>query len=102
MSYTHPPQLGALLGQAYVLRVNAMRAPLRRQGHVVPFTVVEGPEAWTAAQYRDNQEYVYVLSEADVAELDAAVAGVRDRDLKVRRAGDWGTWVAASQGRVVC
>ena len=53
----------------------------------MPFTVVEGPEAWTAAQYRDNQEYVYVLSEADVAELDAAVAGVRHRDLRVRGAG---------------
>lgn len=78
-----------------------MRAPLRRQGHVVPFTVVEGPEAWTVAQYRDNQEYVYVLSEADVAELDAAVAGVRDHDLKVRRADGWGTWVAAVQPRGV-
>ena len=68
---------------------------------MVPFTVVEGPEAWTVAQYRDNQEYVYVLSEADVAELDAAVAGVRDRDLKVRRAGGWGTCVAAAQPRGV-
>lgn len=68
---------------------------------MVPFTVVEGPEAWTVAQYRDNQEYVYVLSEADVAELDAAVAGVRDRNLKVCRAGAWGTWVAVGQPRGV-
>ena len=61
---------------------------------MVPFTVVEGPEAWTAAQYRDkSKEYVYVLSYADVAELDAAVAGVRDRDLKVRRA----SWEVAQQ-----
>ena len=89
MSGTHPPQLGALLGQPMYHMERTICAPLRRQGHVVPFTVVEGPEAWTVAQYRDNQEYVYVLSEADVAELDAAVAGVRDRDLKVRRAGSW-------------
>lgn len=57
---------------------------------MVPFTVVEGPEAWTVAQYRDDQEFVYVLSAADVAELDAAVAGVRDRNLKVRSARGWG------------
>ncbi|KAK9842564.1 hypothetical protein WJX81_006293 [Elliptochloris bilobata] len=53
-----------------------------RQGRVIPFTIVEGPEAWNAARYRDSQEYVYALSAADVAELDAAVAGVAGRDLK--------------------
>ncbi len=50
----------------------------------MPFTVVEGPEAWTAAEYRNSDQYVYVLSTADVAELDAAVASVAGRDLKVR------------------
>lgn len=50
----------------------------------MPFTVVDGPEAWTAAEYRNSDRYVYVLSTADVAELDAAVASVAGRDLKVR------------------
>jgi hypothetical protein len=56
----------------------------RRQGQVVPFTLVEGPEAWTAAEYQDSSKYTYVLSETDVAELDAAVAGVAGRDIKAR------------------
>ena len=51
---------------------------------MLPFTLVEGPEAWTAAEYEDSSKYTYVLSETDVAELDAAVAGVAGRDIKAR------------------
>jgi hypothetical protein len=48
-----------------------------RQGSVEPFTLVEGPDAWYAAQYRDNQaQWVTELSAAHVAELDAAVEAV--------------------------
>lgn len=43
---------------------------------VHPFTLVTGPSAWYADQYKSNTEYIYDLSSEDVAELDAAVAAV--------------------------
>lgn len=45
-------------------------------GSVQPFTVIEGPEAWTASQYRNRSDWIDVLTPQHVAELDAAVAGV--------------------------
>ncbi|CAL8468861.1 g8402 [Coccomyxa elongata] len=55
-----------------------------RMGNVVPFTVVEGPEAWTAADYTNQDSYIYHFSPADLAELEAAVAAAlqQGRDLK--------------------
>ena len=47
-----------------------------RQGSVEPFTLVEGPDAWTAAQYRDIKSWATELSAQHVAELDAAVEAV--------------------------
>ena len=44
-----------------------------RQGNVEPFTLVEGPEAWYADEYRGRDDWVTVLSPAHIAELDAAV-----------------------------
>lgn len=38
-----------------------------------PFTIVEGPEAWRAAEYRGRDDWVTVLSPAHIAELDAAI-----------------------------
>lgn len=55
-----------------------------RMGSVVPFTVVEGPEAWVAADYSDPASYTYTLTPADIAELDAAVAGVLQRGLDIQ------------------
>ena len=59
---------------------------MRRMGAVVPFSVVEGPEAWKAADYRDHALHIYVFTEDDIAELDAAIASVQARklDIKVR------------------
>jgi hypothetical protein len=44
-----------------------------RMGSVIPFTVVEGPEAWTAVDYADPSQYIYTFTASDLAELDAAV-----------------------------
>lgn len=52
---------------------------------MVPFTMVEGPEAWTAADYANQDDYIYHFSPADLAELEGAVAAAlqQGRDLKV-------------------
>ncbi len=52
---------------------------------MVPFTVVEGPEAWTAADYANQDSYIYRFSPTDLTELEAAVASAlqQGRDLKV-------------------
>lgn len=54
-------------------------------GDVVPFTVVEGPEAWTAADYSNPDDYIYHFSPSDLAELETAVAGAlqQGKDIKV-------------------
>lgn len=53
-------------------------------GAVKPFTVVEGPEAWRAADYADQSKYIYTFTEADIAELDSAIASVQERGLDVK------------------
>ena len=51
---------------------------------MAPFTVVEGPEAWVAADYVDPASYTYTLTAQDIAELDGAVAGVLRRGLAIQ------------------
>ena len=36
--------------------------------------MVNNPSAWKAADWKDNQDWVYRLSQADIAELDTAVS----------------------------
>jgi hypothetical protein len=48
-------------------------SPPNRQGSVEPFTLVEGPEAWYAADYRGKEDHITTLTPQHVAELDAAV-----------------------------
>ena len=50
----------------------------------MPFSVVEGPEAWKAADYQDHEEHIYVFTEDDIAELDAAIANVQARRLDIK------------------
>ncbi len=57
---------------------------MRRMGAVVPFSVVEGPEAWKAADYQNQAEHIYVFTKDDIAELDAAIASVQARKLDVK------------------
>lgn len=57
-------------------------------GSIEPFTIVEGPEAWTAADYKGRTDWMNNLSEQHVRELDAAISGViakgiKDRDIHV-------------------
>ena len=62
-----------------------LTVPLCRMGNVVPFTVVEGPEAWTAADYTNQDDYIYHFSPVDLAELETVVAGAlqQGKDIKV-------------------
>ena len=51
---------------------------------MTPFSVVEGPEAWKAADYQDTSKFMYVFNDADVAELDGAIAAVQERGLDIK------------------
>lgn len=57
-----------------------------------PFTLIEGPEAWKAADYQGRTDWINHLSEQHICELDAAISGViakgiKDRDIHVSCGG---------------
>jgi hypothetical protein len=61
-------------------------------GAVEPMTLLEGPEAWKAADYKGRTDWINHLTEQHVRELDAAVSGViakgiEDRNIHVSAAG---------------
>eukprot|EP00884_Botryococcus_braunii_P013847 jgi/Botrbrau1/22463/Bobra.0091s0065.1 len=43
------------------------------QGHVEPFTIIDDPAAWYAEQYKDPETYAFYFSDADIAEIEAAI-----------------------------
>ena len=46
-------------------------------GEVKPYTLVDDPSAWNAADWAGKeQEFTYELSDADIEEVEAAVASV--------------------------
>jgi hypothetical protein len=49
---------------------------------------VDGPSAWYASDYKNNEDWVYTLTPEDVEEIEAAVARViqSGADVKVRGA----------------
>ena len=51
---------------------------------MTPFSVVGGPEAWKAADYQDTSKYMYIFSDADIVELDSAIAAVQERGLDIK------------------
>jgi hypothetical protein len=55
-----------------------------------PRPLVEGPSAWVGADLaRRPAEWSYCLSAAELAEIEAAVASVRDRDIATLRRTDF-------------
>jgi hypothetical protein len=55
-----------------------------------PRPLVEGPSAWIGAELaRRPAEWSYCLSTAELAEIEAAVASVRDRDIATLRRTDF-------------
>lgn len=78
----------------------------RRMGAVEPFTLVEGPEAWYAADYKGRTDWINNLTAQHIQELDAAVSGIMakgvpDRDLHVSAATCCTGTVAATAGNFV-
>ncbi len=55
-----------------------MSVPPRRAPNIIPYTVVEGPEAWYVKDYADIGKHAYRFTEQDIAEIDAALAGIPD------------------------
>lgn len=55
-----------------------------RMGSVEPFTLIEGPEAWTAADYTGRTDWINQLSQQHISELDAAISGVVAKGIKDR------------------
>ena len=52
------------------------------QGSIRPFTTAQDPSAWKAADWKKNQDWVYRLTPADIAELDSAVAAAVDQGIR--------------------
>ena len=49
----------------------------------MPFTVIEGPSAWIGSEIqKDPDSYIYYVSEADIKELDYAIAAVETSGVK--------------------
>ena len=57
-----------------------------RQGSVIPFTPIQGPDAWYAKDYVQSDKYTYKLTTADIDELDTAIALAKasKKDIKVQ------------------
>ena len=54
------------------------------QGHIEPFTVVDDPSAWLAADYKGNEDtYIYTLTPEDIKEVDEAIALVEKGGLRI-------------------
>ena len=54
------------------------------QGQIEPFTIVDDPSAWVAADYRGNEDaFIYRLTKQDLKEVAAAVAAVEANGLRI-------------------
>ncbi len=51
----------------------------------MPFTQVEGPEAWFVKDYPgDISQYAYTFTEADLAEITAAVQAIEAKGIDTK------------------
>lgn len=66
-----------------------VKQPKQVQGSVTrQFEPVDGPSAWVAADYRNRTDaWTYHLSDADIAELDTAVANVQHSGVEIQVSG---------------
>ena len=57
----------------------------KSQGNVTEFTPVEGPSAWYAADFKDDDTWIYRLTDSDIQEIEVAVDAVKatKKDIKV-------------------
>ena len=57
----------------------------KSQGNVTAFTPVEGPSAWYAADFKDDDTWIYQLTDSDIQEIEAAIDAVKasKKDIKV-------------------
>lgn len=71
----------------------------------MPFQPLDSPAAWTVADLQASSDWRYSLTEADVAELEAAVqhALATGKEIHVRQGGGWWVWGGVgSVGGVGC
>lgn len=52
-----------------------------------PRPLITGPSAWTGAELRRRDDWIYRLSPTEIAEIDAAVTAVRGRGLELAEIG---------------
>lgn len=66
-----------------------------RQGCVVPYSPLTGPDAWYGReQQQQTEQWIHTLTTAQIAELEAAVALVQQQ-LQLRTKGNYLTGVSA-------
>ncbi len=70
------------------MTVWSRRQPGLQQGEVQAFQPVGGPSAWTAADYKNNEQWIYRLNEEDVQELERAVNSIIDSGVRVQVRND--------------
>lgn len=58
----------------------------------MPLQPLNSPAAWTVADLRRSSDWAYQLTDADIAELEAAIAHARatGKEIKVRRGAAFG------------
>eukprot|EP00884_Botryococcus_braunii_P007135 jgi/Botrbrau1/16422/Bobra.0142s0021.1 len=85
VSFTESALLNRRVQEAGTLaRETPAVLPRGRQGELVPHMLVEGPDAWYAADYADPEKFIYTLTDRDLQEIDAAVQQVERRGLDVK------------------
>lgn len=73
------------------------------QGNVKPFTPVEGPAAWYANDYKNDDSWIYRLTDGDIKEVEAAleVAKASGKEIKVRLIQCFVLWNTGTSNRLI-
>lgn len=54
------------------------------QGKAVPLTIIDGPTAWTSADYANTEKHIYTLTESDISELDTQLAAIEAAGIDIK------------------
>lgn len=79
------PNVHTFESGAHALHKLFSREHTNEQGSISqPFTPITGPAAWYAADYKDNDAWIYRLTPADLSELETAVTSVERSGVDIK------------------